>query len=51
MPVAVWKRTIAAHYPGGGWIRLQEDTLEELQARKASQGAHSFDEVVRGLLG
>jgi hypothetical protein len=49
MPVAVWKRTVAAHYPGGGWIRVQEDTLEELQHRKAQSGAYSFDEVVRGL--
>jgi hypothetical protein len=50
MPISVWKRTIAAHYPGGGWIRLQEDTLEELSRRKAADGAHSFDETVRGLL-
>jgi hypothetical protein len=50
MPVAVWHATIAAHYPGGGWIRLGEDTLAELARLKASRGAHTFDETVRGLL-
>ena len=51
MPVSVWRRTIEGHYPGGGWIRLGEDTLEQLSAHKAAQGQHSFDETVRGLLG
>ena len=50
MPIAVWTRTIAAHYPGGGWIRLGEDTLEQLSRRKADVGHHSFDDVVRDLL-
>ena len=50
MPVEVWRRTIAAHYPGGGWIRLQHETLEALSARKAELGLHSFDDTVRGLL-
>ena len=35
MPVDVWRRTIAAHYPGGGWIRLQRETLDALSRRKA----------------
>ena len=50
MPVEVWRRTIAAHYPGGGWIRLQRETLEALSERKAELGLHSFDDTVRGLL-
>ena len=50
MPVEVWKRTIAAHYPGGGWIRLQHDTLEALGRRKAERGLHTFDDTVRDLL-
>jgi hypothetical protein len=51
LPVDTWRRTIAAHYPGGGWIRLQADTLAALGRAKAERGAHSFDETVRGLLG
>jgi hypothetical protein len=50
MPVAVWRRTIDAHYPGGGWIRLQSETLEALGRRKAEQGHHTFDDTVRELL-
>ena len=50
MPVDVWKRTIAAHYPGGGWIRLQRETLDALSRRKAERGLHSFDDTVRELL-
>jgi hypothetical protein len=50
MPVEVFKRTIAAHYPGGGWIRLQHETLEALARRKAERGLHTFDDTVRELL-
>jgi hypothetical protein len=50
LPVAVWRRTIDAHYPGGGWIRLGRETLEALGRRKAELGAHSFDDAVRELL-
>ena len=50
MPVEVFKRTIAAHYPGGGWVRLQHETLEALARRKAELGLHTFDDTVRELL-
>jgi hypothetical protein len=50
MPVAVWRRAIDAHYPGGGWIRLQRETLDALARRKAELGAHTFDDTVRDLL-
>ena len=50
LPVDVWRRTIAAHYPGGGWIRLQRETLEALARVKAERGLHTFDDTVRDLL-
>jgi hypothetical protein len=50
MPIDVWRRTIAAHYPGGGWIRLAHETLEALARRKAEWGMHTFDDTVRELL-
>ncbi len=50
LPVEVWRRTIDAHYPGGGWIRLQRETLDALARRKAERGLHSFDDTVRELL-
>jgi hypothetical protein len=50
MPVEVWRRTVAAHFPDGGWIRLQRETLEALAKRKAERGMHTFDDTVRELL-
>lgn len=50
MPVEAWKRAIAAHYPGGGWVRLTTDTLDALQRRKAEAGHHTFDACVSELL-
>ena len=50
MPVAAWKAVVAAHYPGGGWVRVQTETLDALAARKAAGGHHSFDDTIRALL-
>ena len=51
MPVAAFKQVMAAYYPGGGWVRLDTETLDALARRKAQRGDHSFDATVRGLLG
>ena len=50
MPVAAWRAMIGEHYPGGGWIRLDHDTLEALNARRASRGLASFDACLTELL-
>ena len=50
MPVAAWRRVMDAYYPGGGWVRLQTETLDALASRKAQRGDHSFDDTVRALL-
>ncbi len=50
MPVAVWRAMIAEHYPGGGWIRLSDETLQRLNARRAARGLPSFDTCVEELL-
>ncbi len=50
MPLAAWRAMIAEHYPGGGWIRLQEETLAALNARRAGRGLPSFDACVAELL-
>ncbi len=50
LPVAEWKRMIAQHYPGSGWIRVHEDTLRRLQLRKAERGLPTFDAAVTELL-
>jgi hypothetical protein len=50
MPVDAFRAVMAAHYPGGGWVALQTETLSALAARKAQRGDHSFDATVRELL-
>lgn len=50
MPVADWRRAVRSFYPEGGWVRLTTPTLDDLLARKAQRGDHSFDQTVAGLL-
>lgn len=50
MPVAAWRAMIAEHYPGGGWIRLGNDTLEALNARRGARGLASLDACIAELL-
>jgi hypothetical protein len=50
MPVEAFRAVMAAHYPGGRWVRLSAETLDVLADRKAQRGDHSFDATVRGLL-
>ncbi len=50
LPVGTWRKMIDLHYPGSGWIRLQEDTLRHLQLRKAERGLATFDGAVAELL-
>jgi hypothetical protein len=49
MPVSAWRAMMAAHYPGGGWIRLDARTLEALNARRAERGL-TFDNLIGELL-
>jgi hypothetical protein len=50
MPVEAWQRAMAAHYPGGGWVRLGTETLDALAHHKALRGHHSFDDCIAELL-
>ena len=50
MPVAAWREMIAEHYPGGGWIRVSDETLARLNARRAERGLPSFEACIEGLL-
>lgn len=49
LPLNTWKAMIAAHYPGGGWIRLSAGTLAALNERRASRGL-TFDHCIQELL-
>jgi hypothetical protein len=50
MPVQAWRAMIAEHYPGGGWIRLSDETLQMLHERRAQRGLPSLDACVAELL-
>ena len=42
---------IDGHFPGGGWLRLHRDTLDELRRRAAERGLPSLEAAVLDLLG
>lgn len=50
MPVGVWRRMIASHYPNSGWIRLDRDVLDGLADFRARRGLIGWDETLRTLL-
>jgi hypothetical protein len=50
MPVAVWRRMIASHFPNSGWIRLDQDVLDSIADFRARRGLTGWDETVRTLL-
>ena len=50
MPVQAWRAMIAEHYPGGGWIRVSDETLRALHERRAPRGLASLDACVAELL-
>jgi hypothetical protein len=50
MPIAAWRAMIAEHYPGGGWIRVADDTLAALHERRAQRGLSSVDALLHELL-
>ncbi len=50
MPVATWQAMMTDHYPGGGWIRLSDETLDRLNRRRAARGQPSFEACIAELL-
>ena len=50
LPVAVWRRTMDAYYPGSAFIRLGRDTLDDLQRFKAQRGLPTWDQAFAQLL-
>jgi hypothetical protein len=50
MPIASWRAMIAEHYPGGGWIRVDHETLAALNDRRSARGLPSFEACIAELL-
>lgn len=50
LPARTWHEAMDTFFPGGGWIRLQRDTLDRLQAFRGSQAVITWDEAIDVLL-
>jgi hypothetical protein len=50
MPIDAWRDMMAAYYPGGGWVRLDRETLERLHGYRSAGQHPSFDAAVVNLL-
>ncbi|HEX4347831.1 MAG TPA: DUF6084 family protein [Vicinamibacterales bacterium] len=50
MPTCVWRAAMDQFFPGGGWIRLDRETIDRLQAFRGRQAVVSWDEAITLLL-
>jgi hypothetical protein len=50
MPVSVWRKTMDLYFPNSAWIRVQRDTLDDLQRFRAYRGLPTWDQAFEQLL-
>jgi hypothetical protein len=50
MPVRVWRDLMDAYFPGGGWIRLDRQTLDALARYRSARGLTSWEQALGELL-
>ncbi len=50
MPISTWRDMMAYHYPNGSWIRVDEQTMDALAARKAEEGMPTYDMTIARML-
>ena len=50
LPVRVWREMIEQHFPGCGWLRLPEATMDALLAFRSRQALPSWEATVEALL-
>jgi Family of unknown function (DUF6084) len=50
MPVRVWREVMDAYFPGGGWIRVDRDTLDALLRYRSARGLTSWEQALGELL-
>jgi hypothetical protein len=50
LPARVWRDTMDRYFPNSGWIRLDRDVLDALQAYRAAQALPTWDQAVEMLL-
>lgn len=50
MPVSVWRNMMDLYFPNSAWIRVQRDTLDDLQKFRAYRGLPTWDQAFEALL-
>ena len=50
LPVRVWRELMDMYFPGGGWLRLHRDTIDELLKFKGRYALATWDQVIEVLL-
>src|SRR5204862_4248524 len=50
LPAGVWHSTMDHFFPGGGWVRLQRETIDRLQAFRGRNAGVSWDDAIGSLL-
>jgi len=50
LPVSVWRELMDHYFPGGGWIRLDKDTLDALVRFRSAHALPSWEQTVEVLL-
>jgi hypothetical protein len=50
LPVRVWRAVMDTYFPGGGWIRLDRDTLDALARYRSARGQTSWEQTLAELL-
>jgi hypothetical protein len=50
LPVASWLQLMDLYFPGGGWIRLDRETIAALARHRSSRGLTSWEQTIANLL-
>jgi hypothetical protein len=50
LPVRLWREVMDAHFPGGGWIRLDRETLDALNRYRSARGLTGWEPALAELL-
>jgi len=50
LPVACWRALMDLYFPGGGWIRLDRDTIDALARYRSARGLTSWEQTLAALL-
>jgi hypothetical protein len=51
LPVQAWRALMETYFPGTAWLRVRQDTFEELVQRRADGGHTDWDSMFDELLG